>query len=145
MNETEHLAAVRRWLRYAEEDLAIAEAIVQGGIGAARHACWLAQQAAEKTLKAILVFLQIDFPRSHDLDLLRHLLPEGWQVKSHPPDLAELTEWAVEARYPGDWPEATLSDARGCRCCRKGRDGDRNRRPRSPWLSLRFFRGARPS
>ncbi len=25
------------------------------------------------------------------------------------PDLAELTEWVVEARYPGDWPvlEAT--------------------------------------
>ena len=23
------------------------------------------------------------------------------------PDLAELTEWAVETRYPGEWPEAT--------------------------------------
>ncbi len=28
------------------------------------------------------------------------------------PDLAELTEWAVEARYPGDWPEASPDDAR---------------------------------
>lgn len=27
------------------------------------------------------------------------------------PDLAELTEWAVEARYPGDWQEATVEDA----------------------------------
>jgi hypothetical protein len=26
-------------------------------------------------------------------------------------DLAELSEWSVEARYPGDWPEATGGDA----------------------------------
>ena len=26
-------------------------------------------------------------------------------------DLAELTQWAVETRYPGDWPEATEPDA----------------------------------
>jgi len=28
------------------------------------------------------------------------------------PDLAILTEWAVEARYPGNWQEANLSDAK---------------------------------
>jgi hypothetical protein len=33
-------------------------------------------------------------------------------AKRENPDLAELTEWAVEARYPGDWPEATIDDAR---------------------------------
>jgi HEPN domain-containing protein len=26
-------------------------------------------------------------------------------------DLAELTEWAVESRYPGDWQEANEHDA----------------------------------
>jgi hypothetical protein len=25
---------------------------------------------------------------------------------------ADLTQWAVEARYPGDWPDATEEDAR---------------------------------
>jgi len=63
-------------------------------------------------LKAVLVFLQIDFPRSHDLDALRNLVPDGWQLKEDHPDLADLTEWAVEARYPGDWPEATEAEAR---------------------------------
>jgi hypothetical protein len=37
--------------------------------------------------------------------------PAG-KCKEEHPDLAYLTEWAVEARYPGDWPEATESDAR---------------------------------
>jgi len=111
MNEAERMAEVQRWLRYAREDLATAEAVLgQRGI-VPRHACWLAQQAAEKALKAVLVFLQIDFPWRHDLDALRNLIPDGWQLKAAHPDLASLTEWAVEARYPGDWPEATEADA----------------------------------
>jgi HEPN domain-containing protein len=98
--------------RYAREDLEAAEAIVSQVYAAPRHACWLAQQAAEKALKAILVCLQVEFPRTHDLDRLVHLIPDGWQVPREHPDLADLTEWAVEARYPGDWPEATETDAR---------------------------------
>ena len=77
-----------------------------------RQVCFLAQPAAEKVLKAALVFADISVPRSHDLDALRNLLPEGWQVKSEQPDLASLSVWAVEARYPGDAPEAVETDAR---------------------------------
>jgi len=33
-------------------------------------------------------------------------------VKTECADLAELTEWAVEARCPGDWADATIEDAR---------------------------------
>ena len=77
-----------------------------------RHICWLSQQSAGKAIKAILVFLAIEFPRRHDLDALRNLVPNDWQVKTEHADLAMLTEWAVEARYPGDWPDATAADAR---------------------------------
>jgi hypothetical protein len=56
--------------------------------------------------------VQLPFPYRHDLDALRNMLPDGWQIKASCPDLAELTEWAVEARYPGDWEEATVDDAR---------------------------------
>jgi len=80
-------------------------------LGVPRQVCWLAQQAADKALKAVLIDLGIEFPRTHDLDVLRTLLPADSPVKDHLPDLAELGEWAVEARYPGDWPEATRDDA----------------------------------
>jgi HEPN domain-containing protein len=60
----------------------------------------------------VLVFLEIGFPRCHDLDALRNLIPVSWQLKEEHPDLADRTEWAVEARYPGDWPDATEEDAR---------------------------------
>ena len=101
----------QRWMRYAREDLFAAKGAVALEGAAPRHACWLAQQAAEKAIKAALVLLEIDYPRAHDLDALRSLLPKGSQFQCTCSDLAELTEWAVEARYPGDWPEATQADA----------------------------------
>jgi HEPN domain-containing protein len=112
MSEDDRLQEMRRWLRYAQEDLGAAEAMFGRARIVPRHVCWLAQQAAEKAIKAVLVFLQIDFPRTHDLDTLRNLVPDGWAFKADHPDLATLTEWSVEARYPGDWPEAVEADAR---------------------------------
>lgn len=94
-----------------ERTLAAAEKLRAQGQFVPRHVCWLAQQAAEKALKAALILEGVDFPFRHDLDALRNLLPEGWSVKEEYPDLSELTEWAVEARYPGDWPEPTVGDA----------------------------------
>jgi HEPN domain-containing protein len=76
-----------------------------------RAACFHAQQTAEKAIKAIFVFLQTDFPYTHDLNRLRDLLPEGWPIKENLPDLSGLSLWAVEPRYPGDLPEATEKEA----------------------------------
>jgi HEPN domain-containing protein len=75
MSDPELLAEVGRWLRYAREDLLAAEVFVEQEM--ARQACFHAQQAAEKAIKTALVFLQIEFPYRHDLDLLRNLLPDG--------------------------------------------------------------------
>lgn len=112
MSTSEAWAEARRWIRFAEEDLQAAQAMLVGTTAAPRHACWLAQQAAEKALKAVLISHEIDFPWRHDLDALRNLLPEGLKTRDDHPDLAALTEWAVEARYPGEWPEASEDDSR---------------------------------
>jgi len=112
MSEPERILETQRWIKYASEDLHAAQIIISEPTIAHRHVCWLAQQSAEKSIKAVLIFLQIDFHRIHDLDALRNLIPDDWSVKARFPDLAILTEWAVEARYPGNWQEANESDAR---------------------------------
>jgi len=112
MNGADLSGEVKRWLRYAREDLQTAEEMLEQSDMIPRHACWLSQQAAEKALKAILIHLEIDFPWSHNLDALRNLSPEGWGIKDKQPNLGELTEWASEARYPGDLPDAMVGDAR---------------------------------
>lgn len=103
------MAEATRWLRYAREDYDAAVLLRQ--TGTPRHTCLMAQQSAEKAIKSIYAFLDKPIPRSHDLDLLKNLLPDGWGVKTLFPDLSELSFWAVESRYPGDMPEATAEDA----------------------------------
>lgn len=100
-----------RWLQFSSEDLEVAQQLIMKAPPAPRHACWLSQQAAEKALKAALVSEGKGVPRTHDLDALRNKLPEGWAVRDTHDDLTELTEWAIDSRYPGDWPEPTYADA----------------------------------
>lgn len=101
-----------RWLDYARSDLAAARTLVVSPDHYPRQVCFLAQQATEKALKAALIAEAIDFPFTHDLDRLRNLLPDKWAVKKAFPDLAEVTIWAVEVRYPADMPEVLESDAK---------------------------------
>jgi HEPN domain-containing protein len=106
MLDPEHVEAALTWLRYADEDLALAEqALVP------RLACSLAQQAAEKALKAALVVRATDFPRTHDLVRLRRLLPASSPAAGEAPDLGTLSQLATEARYPGDWDEPVAEEA----------------------------------
>lgn len=100
-----------RWLRFAREDLDLVERLAARERTAPRHACWLAQQAAEKALKSALVLEEIDFPFTHDLAALRNLLPDGWPPTAPSADLTNLTVWGAESRYPGEWPEPTDSDS----------------------------------
>jgi len=76
-----------------------------------RQVCFLAQQSAEKALKAIFVLLEEDFPYTHDLDHLRESVPADWRVKTEFPQLYGLSHWAVESRYPGESPGVVYSDA----------------------------------
>lgn len=111
MSEADYIVEAKRWLTYAQEDLQAAELILEHPTIAHRHVCWLAQQCAEKAIKGALIFLRTDFRRTHDLDLLLHLLPAELEIRQISGDLAELTQWAVESRYPGDWQPANEYDA----------------------------------
>ncbi len=111
MSESERLAEARRWLRFAQEDLAGADGLQRDPGAIPRHVCWLSQQATEKALKAALIYVGTDFPRQHDLDLLRNLLPSDWPVTREYRQLGALSGWAIEARYPSDLPEPSSADA----------------------------------
>lgn len=102
----------RRWLRFAQQDLLVADRLAHDTAMPPRHACWLAQQAAEKSIKAVLVYLDIEFPWHHDLDALRNLVPNEWVFTQKHSDLSDLTQWASEARYPTALSEPTEADAR---------------------------------
>ena len=77
-------------------------------------ACFLAQQCAEKYLKARLVEANLAFSKTHNLvDLLEIAKPVEpvWIVFRQ--DLAFLTDFAVRYRYPGS--SASRKDATDAR------------------------------
>ncbi len=85
-------------LRIAEADLESAEALIEIKRGRPETACFLAQQAVEKSVKAVLISLKIPVPLVHDVGILVAKLPQDIT----PPkgyDLSELTAFATSLRY----------------------------------------------
>jgi HEPN domain-containing protein len=89
------------WLAYALGDLEAARS-QPGRHVRPRIVANLAQQAAEKALKAALVLDGTNPPKSHDLDDLRNRLASRWGAKRGFPDLARLSRYAIYSRYPDD-------------------------------------------
>lgn len=100
------------WLEYAREDATAASRLADDDTIAPRIACWHAQQAAEKALKAVLVHNGETVPRTHNLVALHAILPPQVRNEVDLAAMAELTAWGTEVRYPGDAAEPDLAAAR---------------------------------
>jgi HEPN domain-containing protein len=106
------LEIVRQWLHKADQDLKASEALLMTDPPFLYPACFHAQQAAEKYLKALLTFREIEFPKTHIVEELLSLLqPAVPDAASGLADAAALTPYGVEIRYPGDQPEPTPKEA----------------------------------
>jgi HEPN domain-containing protein len=106
----DELELARGWFLKAESDLNTAKHMVESD-GPYDTACFHAQQAAEKYLKGLLALRGEPFHRTHDLEELQHLgeaLP-AWPLAGL--DLAELSSYAVEARYDFEfWPDRQTTE-----------------------------------
>ena len=90
----------REWLNRARCDLALARMEAPGIY--LEDLCFHAQQAVEKALKVLLIHYHVAFPYVHDLARLLTLLDEaGEPIPDDIRDAAQLTSFAVLARYPG--------------------------------------------
>ena len=70
------------------------------------------QQAVEKSLKAFLVWHQIEFPKTHDVRRLLALCASIDQDLAETlTGAAELTPYGVEYRYPGEYPPVSKEAA----------------------------------
>jgi len=96
------------WLTYAQSDLLLASAVIPGVMR--ENFCFHAQQAAEKSLKAVLVARQIAFPKTHSIKLLIELLPADISKSPALLDTVALTEYATVFRYPGELEPVTEAE-----------------------------------
>jgi HEPN domain-containing protein len=112
-------AATREWVRCAEEDFDVANALLRRRTKTAANSIGFhCQQCVEKYLKARLEEGSLNAPKTHDLIvLLQLLLPVEPLWASFAPALRRLNDYAVKFRYPGH--VATRTDAReALRVCR---------------------------
>lgn len=94
-------ALARQLLDRADDDIAAAAALLEVEQVSDAIVGFHAQQAVEKALKAVLAAAQVDYPFTHDLQLLVALC--GRAVVPMPADLADtvprLSPYAARLRY----------------------------------------------
>lgn len=84
----------------AKQDLTVLEKLVDDEEIADEILGFHAQQTAEKSIKAILIWKGIKFRKTHDLsELIDLCIDEGIKVPQEFMDIDELTPFAVDFRY----------------------------------------------
>lgn len=92
--------AAAYWWSIASGDLAGARELAAASVVAPRLAASLAQQAAEKALKAVHALRGDEPPRTHDLVALAKSLRAEPEIQMRLEDLRQLTDIVESARYP---------------------------------------------
>ncbi|MCD6326748.1 HEPN domain-containing protein [bacterium] len=102
---------VAEWMQHSSKDLETASKLlrVDGWPSAIAFHC---QQAAEKALKALLIWHEVEFRKTHDLTELMEAcqaLPNVDVSAINDADI--LSAFAVETRYPGPTVPVTRDEA----------------------------------
>lgn len=100
-NDSDKLGTPEEWIERAKSNLIRSKQPRLEGVFY-EDLCFDAQQAAEKALKALLISRGIPFRFVHDIaELLTLLEQNGITLSESVRDAAELSNYAVETRYPG--------------------------------------------
>jgi HEPN domain-containing protein len=98
---SEKIDIVKLWIEKADHDLGTSQVTYLYLPKYQDTIAFHCQQAAEKYLKALLLFLDIPFSKQHSLNYLLGLLSTKIQITNEMYDNAsELEDYAVEIRYP---------------------------------------------
>jgi len=92
-------ALVASWKRRSCQDLKAAK-VLTGEDDMLETALFHLQQAIEKALKAYLVWCAVNFPHTHDLEVLIDLAKEKDADFDQLDSVTAITDFAVAGRYP---------------------------------------------
>ncbi len=102
---------IKNWFFRANEDIAVINNLVKSDAAYYTSTiCFHSHQAVEKFLKAFLVYHDVDFPKTHDLDFLllecQKINKTAFEI-----DLKSLTDFGVTVRYPDDFYIPDIKEA----------------------------------
>ena len=112
MREENKKINLGRWFKKGDEDELNVLSILKHRDGTPSAACFLSQQLAEKYLKALLIFHDQEIIKIHDLVRLESTLVNfSPEIKALHDELDLLSDFYIETRYVGDFPEFSWDDA----------------------------------
>lgn len=96
----------KNWLKFAKMDLEVAEHLLKNMYPQPIEIiCYHTEQAAEKSLKAILVANNKEVPRTHDLSFLLGKCSQNVKIEERYIDMCDfLAPFGVIIRYPHELP-----------------------------------------
>jgi len=103
---------VQDWLRKASSDMKIALREMEAEDPATDAVCFHFQQAVEKFLKAWLIWHEVKFPPTHNIEILLLSCEKIDPCFEELRRVEALTPYAVEIRYADDFYFPTLDEVR---------------------------------
>ena len=104
---------VREWIKKAEHDLVNAETVIKIENPPTDTICFHSQQCAEKYFKAYLISKGEDLIKTHNLRfLLDKCKKYSDKFESLRNEAIILTSYSIESRYPGDFIEYSVEEAK---------------------------------
>jgi HEPN domain-containing protein len=103
------MARYEEWIERAKGSLEIAQIKIVGHIHY-EDLCYQVQQAVEKALKGLLIFYGVEPEFTHNIELLIKELKKFTDIPEKINEATELTNYAVQTRYPGEYDEITKEE-----------------------------------
>ena len=104
---------INSWMNKANKDLLSVQHELSFPDAVTETVCFHCQQAVEKYLKGYLISLGISFAKTHEIgELITKCENKDREISVFKEEADKLTDYAIEIRYPDDWYEPTLEEAR---------------------------------
>jgi HEPN domain-containing protein len=100
------MARYEEWIERAKSSLELAQVKIIRYIQY-EDLCFQAQQAVEK---ALLIFYRVEPEFTHNIELLINELKKFTDIPEKVNEATQLTNYAVQTRYPGEYDEITKEE-----------------------------------
>ena len=97
------------WLERARSSLELAQSKIIMHI-CYEDLCYQSQQTAEKALKGLLTYFGAEPKFTHNIEVLLGELKGHTGIPEHVKDAVQLTNYAVQTRYPGEYDAVTKEE-----------------------------------
>jgi HEPN domain-containing protein len=97
------------WIERAQSSLELAQARIIRHIHY-EDLCFQLQQAAEKALKGLLIYYGVEPEFTHNIEVLLTDLKKFTELPENIKKSAQLTDYAVQTRYPGEYDDITKEE-----------------------------------